>query len=72
MSSKEPSDLLDLERDVPTTPEDVRVLRALRENQPRWGDDWLEQLQKLVDQIPNAHEIRRRRPTFKGCEPFEL
>jgi hypothetical protein len=69
MSSKEPSDLLDLERDIPTTPEDVR---ALRENRPRAGPDWLEQLQKLVDQVPNAHEIRRRRRTFEGCEPFEL
>ena len=69
MSSKEPSDLLDLERDIPTTPEDIR---ALRENRPRSGPDWLEQLQKLVDQVPNAHELRRRRPTFQGCEPFEL
>lgn len=69
MSSKAPSDLLDLERDIPTTPEDVR---ALRENHPRSGPDWLEQLQKLVDQVPNAHEIRRRRRTFEGCEPFEL
>lgn len=69
MSSKEPSDHLDLERDIPTTPEDIR---ALRENRPRFGPDWLEQLQKLVDQVPNAHEIRRRRKTFEGCEPFEL
>ncbi|HET9228260.1 MAG TPA: hypothetical protein VFR31_16405 [Thermoanaerobaculia bacterium] len=69
MSSKEPSDLLDLERDIPTSPEDIR---ALRENRPRSRPDWLEQLQELVDQVPNAHEIRRRRRTFEGCEPFEL
>ena len=66
---KEPSDLLDLEQDIPTTPEDIR---ALRENRPRPGPDWLEQLQKLVDQVPDAHEIRRRRKTFEGCQPFEL
>lgn len=50
-------------------PEDVR---ALHENRPYPSPDWLEQLQKLVDQVPDAHEIRRRRKTFKGCEPFEL
>ncbi|HYN19917.1 MAG TPA: hypothetical protein VE078_03080 [Thermoanaerobaculia bacterium] len=72
MSSKEPFDLLDLERDIPTTAEDIRVLHVLWANPFRWGEDWLEHLQKLVDQMPNAHEIRRRRPTFKGCEPFEL
>jgi hypothetical protein len=32
MSSSEEFDLLDLERDIPTTPEDIR---ALRENRPR-------------------------------------
>jgi hypothetical protein len=69
MSSKEPSDLLDLERDIPTTPEDIL---ALRENRPRSDPDWLEQLQKLVDQVPDAHEIRRNRKTFEGYEPFEL
>jgi hypothetical protein len=69
MSSKEPSDLLDLEKDIPTSAEDIR---ALRENRPGFGPDWPEQLQKLVDQVPNAHEIRRRRKTFEGCEPFEL
>lgn len=69
MSSKEPSDLLDLERDIPTTPEDVRTLR---ENRPHAGADWLEQLQKLADQVPDAHELLRRRRTFEGFEPFEL
>jgi hypothetical protein len=60
---------LDLERDIPTTSEDIR---ALRENRLRARPDWLEQLQELVDQVPNAHEIRRRRKTFDGAEPFEL
>jgi hypothetical protein len=69
MTLKEPPDLLNLERDIPTTPEDVR---ALRENRPKRAADWLEQLTRLSKQIPNLEEIRRRRKTFAGCEPFEL
>lgn len=71
MTSKNSSNLPDLERDIPTTPEDVR---ALRENRPVGGADWLEQLQILVDQIPPEviQENLRRRKTFEGCEPFEL
>lgn len=69
MSSQNPSDLLDLERDVPTTAEDVR---ALRENRPRSGEDWLARLQSLADQFPSTEDSRRRRKTFEGCEPFEL
>lgn len=69
MSSKKPPELLNLERDIPTTPEDIR---ALRENRPKPAANWLEQLTKLSRQIPNLEEIRRRRKTFAGCEPFEL
>jgi len=69
MSSKKTPDLLNLERDIPTTPEDIR---ALRENRPKLAADWLEQLTKLSKQIPNVEEVRRRRKTFAGCEPFEL
>jgi hypothetical protein len=69
MSSKEPSDLLDLETGIPTTAEDVR---ALRENRPQSGDDWLAQLQKLADQFPASYEELERRSTFEGHEPFEL
>ena len=69
MSSEKLPDLLDLERDIPTTPEDIR---ALRENRPKPDLHWLDQLQILVDQVPNAHEIRRNRRTFEGWEPFEL
>jgi hypothetical protein len=69
MSSEKPLDLLDLERDIPTTPEDIR---ALRENRPKPDLHWLDQLQILVDQVPNAHELRLKRRTFAGCEPFEL
>lgn len=69
MTSKRNPDLLDLERDIPTTPEDIR---ALRENRPRASADWLGQLELLVVQVPNLDEIRRRRPTSEGYEPFEL
>lgn len=68
MSSKK-SDLLNLERDIPTTLEDVQ---ALWENRPKTGTDWLHQLTLMYGQIPNAEELRRRRRTFAGCEPFEL
>ena len=69
MSSKEPSDLLDLETGIPTTAEDVR---ALRESRIQAGDDWLGQLQKLADQFPATYEDLERRPNFEGFEPFEL
>ena len=62
-------DLLDLERDIPTTPEDIR---ALRKNRPKVAEDWLTQLTIAVLQIPNLEELRRKRRTFEGCEPFEL
>ena len=67
MTSKKPSDLLDL--DIPLTPEDIR---ALRESRPVAGADWFEQLQSLADQFPVPEEVMRRRPTFEGYEPFEL
>ena len=69
MSSKNPPDLLNLERDIPTTPEDVLALRA---NRPKPAADWLEQLTQLTRQFPVIEEIRRHRKTFAGCEPFEL
>jgi hypothetical protein len=69
MSSKRPPDLLNLERDIPTTPEDIR---ALRENRPQAWSNWWDQLTRLSEQIPNVEEVRRRRKTFAGCEPFEL
>ena len=69
MSSKEPSDLLNLETGIPTTSEDIH---ALRENRPHVGEDWLAQVQNLADQFPASYEDLERRPTFEGCEPFEL
>ena len=63
------SDLLDLENDLPTTPEDIQ---ALRRNRPQPGKDWLKELQELADQFPASAEARRRRRTAEGREPFEL
>ena len=68
MRSKKP-ELLDIDQDILTTPEDVR---ALRENRPQIAEDWLDQLTRLSEQIPNLEEILRRRKTFEGCKPFEL
>lgn len=72
MSSKRASDspdLISIEDDVPTTPEDVTALRRARE---RVGDRFsLERMNLLQppDWLPRP-PLRRR--TFEGCEPFEL
>ena len=67
--SSEPLDLLELERDIPTTPEDIR---ALREHRPRMPENWWDVLTQASEQLPGVEEARRRRKTFEGCEPFEL
>ena len=69
MSSKKTSEMLDLEKDLPTTPEDVR---ALRENRPTAGANWFAELQALADQFPPSEEDLGKRRTFEGYEPFEL
>lgn len=68
MTSRRPSDYLDLEKDLATTPEDIQ---ALRQHRPHAGDNWLQQLQELVAANPFP-EHTRQRPTFAGYEPFEL
>ncbi len=60
---------LDLEKDLPTTPEDIQ---ALRENRPKSAKPWWVEIQELADQFPSDWEVRRRRPTAEGWEPFEL
>jgi hypothetical protein len=60
--------LLDLERDLPTTPDDTR---ALSERRLHPAANWLEELQTLHDQFADP-TARHRRRTFEGCEPFEL
>src|SRR5215211_5829964 len=69
MKSKEPSDLLDFERDITTTPEEIR---ALEEHRPRAVEDWLLQLEGLSKQFPVSPEDLARRPKLEGVEPFEL
>jgi hypothetical protein len=58
---------LDLERDLPTTPEDVAVLRRLR-NQPVTPAQYAELLRAMGDA---SYEELARRPGPRG-EPFEL
>lgn len=59
---------LDLERDIPTKAEDVRVLRELRAT-------------KLEDALVHVNRLlapgwtlaaAAARPSFQGCQPFEL
>ena len=69
MPSTPVPDLLFLERDLPTTAEDIR---ALRENRPRGEGDWWSQLTRLSEQFPDVTQALCRRRTFEGYEPFEL
>lgn len=67
--SSEPLDLLALERDIPTTLEDIQALRRRR---PRMPDNWWDALTQASEELPGLQEARRRRKTFEGCAPFEL
>ena len=67
--SSEAADLPDLERDLPTTPEDVQ---ALRRHRPRVPENWWDVLTRASEELPGVEEARRRRRTFAGCTPFEL
>jgi hypothetical protein len=58
---------LDLERDLPTTAEDVAVLRRLR-NQPITPEQYAALLRAMGDA---SYEELARRPGPRG-EPFEL
>jgi hypothetical protein len=70
MSSNGSSDrvLLDLDRDLPTTDEDVRVLRALRRQVP----GWLELGYEEIDAILPVDALARRPPTPADRRPFSL
>ncbi len=67
--SSEPLDLQELERDIPTTPDDIR---ALRQHRPRVPVSWWDALTQASEQLPGLQAARRRRKTFEGCAPFEL
>jgi hypothetical protein len=59
---------LDLDRGLPTTPEDVEVLRRLREGGPMPFEEYLRALSLLKP--PSWEELRARRGP-RG-EPFRL
>jgi hypothetical protein len=59
---------LDLERDVPTTAEDVATLARLRREVPSWFSLSVEEYEALVP--PGA--LDRRRATRPDARPFVL
>ena len=62
------SEIFDLERDIPTTAEDVRMQRKLH-RQP--GENLLPKIDELLD--PQQFEnIPPRRTTSHGWKPFQL
>jgi hypothetical protein len=60
--------LLDLERDIPTTADDVRVLAELR----RQTQGWLDLTADEIDAILPAGALERRPPTPQDRPPFSL
>ena len=61
-------ELLDLERDLPTTAKDIRVLRELRGVH---AENPLVHVNRLL--APGwTLEAAAASPTFEGCPPFEL
>lgn len=70
VSSNEPSDStsLNLERDVPTTRQDVEALRRLRRETP----SWLLLPPEAVDALLPAAGLAHRPTTSPGATPFEF
>ena len=67
-SSKTERQILDLERDVPTTAKDIHVLRVLRKSHI---EDALVHARRLL--APNwTLAAAAARPTFENCPPFNL
>ncbi len=62
------ADLLDLDRDLPTSEEDVAALRRARAIAPA---DWLDALQELHDALP-PRARQPRRSTDRGRPDLEL
>jgi hypothetical protein len=65
--SSKGSDLLDLERGLPTTPEDVEALRRVRRARRLATEAYLRALARLS---PPPDELRRKR--VYGGEPFRI
>lgn len=70
MRSSGPSDrsLTDLDRDIPTTAEDVRVLGELRRRMPGWFHLTADEIDALLP----ADALRRRPPGPPSRRPFTL
>jgi len=69
MPSDDRSEPLDLERGVPTTPEDVAALRRARRLPTLSTEDYLRFLARLP--LPSPEALRSRRGP-RGEEPFKL
>jgi hypothetical protein len=68
MTSSDSTPVLDLERDLPTTDEDVRALRRLR---PKAHLRDLQDLRRL--ESPSwMRKLAGRRPVFRDGPPFQL
>ena len=68
-SSSRDSDLLDLERGIPTTPADVLALRRVKHSRRLSTEDYLRALGCLPEL---SLEARRSRKRVHGGEPFRL
>ena len=68
MSSSDSGDVLDLDRDLPTTAEDIAVLNRLRYGRRLTFDQYLECLAALA---PPSPARGRSRPAVGGA-PFDL
>ena len=60
--------LLDLDRDIPTTADDVRVLRELRRQSPGWFELGAGEIAAMLP----ADALARRPPTPPNRPPFSL
>jgi hypothetical protein len=63
------SELLDLERGLPTTPEDVEAQRRMRRTRRLSTEEYLQALAHLP---PPPPEARRSKKRAYGGEPFRL
>ena len=69
MTSNERCELLDLLRDLPTTPEDVAAQRRLKSRQPLSSEKYLQFLRSF--ESPSYEELRSRRGA-RGDIPFSF
>lgn len=68
MSSKRRPEFLDLEKDLPTTPEDIAALRRARERTVVDMPHYL----RTISRLKFHPGVNYRRKTHEGFEPFTL